>query len=56
MLVDTRSSLNVLPNGALDMLDCKGVVLKPSNIVVRAFDGSKRMVHREVDFPIKLGY
>ena len=26
-----------------------------SNIVVRAFDGSKRMVHREVDIPIKVG-
>ena len=30
-------------------------MLKPSNIVVRAFDGSKRMVHGEVDVPIKVG-
>ena len=29
--------------------------MKPSNIVVRAFDGSKRMVHGEVDIPIKVG-
>ena len=44
-LVDTGSSLNVLPKKALYRLDCEGGTLKPSNIVVRAFDGSKRMVH-----------
>ena len=53
--VDTCSYLNVLPKGALDRLDCEGLVLKPSDIVVGAFDGSKRMVHREVDLPIKVG-
>ena len=31
------------------------LTLNPSNIVVRAFDGSKRMVHGEVDIPIKVG-
>ena len=55
VLVDTGSSLNVLPKKALDRLDCEGLTLKPSNIVVRAFDGSKRMVHGEVDIPIKVG-
>ena len=45
---------NVLPKGALDTLDCEGVTLKPSDIIVRAFDGSKRMVHWEVDLPIKV--
>ena len=44
VLVDTGSSLNVLPKKALDRLDCEGLELKPSNIIVRAFDGSKRMV------------
>ena len=39
VLVDTGSSLNVLPKKALDRLDCEGLELKPSNIVVRAFDG-----------------
>ena len=53
--MDTGSSLNVLPKNALDKLDCEGLTLKPSNIVVRAFDGSKRMVHGEVDIPIKVG-
>ena len=55
VLVDNGSSLNVLLNGALDRLDCDELVLKPSDIVVRAFDGSKRMVHREVELPIKVG-
>ena len=41
VLVDTGSSLNVLPKAALEKLDCEGVVLKPNDIVVRAFDGSK---------------
>ena len=55
VLVDTGSSLNVLPKKALDRLECEGLTLKPNNIVVRAFDGSKRMVHVEVDIPIKVG-
>ena len=55
VLVDTGSSLNVLPKKALDRLACEGLTLKQSNIVVRAFDGSKRMVHEEVDIPIKVG-
>ena len=55
VLVDTGSSLNVFPTKALDRLDCNGLTLKLSNIIVRAFDGSKRMVHGEVDIPIKFG-
>ena len=55
VLVETDSSLNVLPKNALDQLDCEGLTLKPSNIIVRAFDGSKRIVHGEVDIPIKFG-
>ena len=55
VLVHTGSSLNVLPKKALDRLDYEGLTLKPSNIVVRSFDGSNRMVHGEVDIPIKVG-
>ena len=29
--------------------------MKPSDIIVRAFDGSKRTLHGEVDLPIKVG-
>ena len=49
------SALNVLPKKALDRLDCEGLILKPGNIVVRAFDGSKRMLHGEVDVLVKVG-
>ena len=52
VLVDIGSSLNVLPKGALDRLDCEDLVLKPSDIIVRAFDGSNRTVHGEVDLPL----
>ena len=54
-MVDNGSSLNFLPKYALDRLDYEGVILKPSDIVVRAFDGSNRMVHGEVDLTIKVG-
>ncbi|KAI5401495.1 hypothetical protein KIW84_066099 [Lathyrus oleraceus] len=46
VLVDTGSSLNVLPKKALTKLDCVDATLRPSNLVVRAFDGSKRAVCR----------
>ena len=55
VFIGTSSSLNVLPKGALDRLDYEGVMLKPSDIMVRAFDGSKRMVHGELDLLIKVG-
>ena len=55
VLVDTGSSLNFLQKGVVDRLDCKGVVLKPNDIIFRAFNGSKRMVHGEVDLLIKVG-
>ena len=55
VLIDIDSSLNVLPKGALDRLYCEGLLLKPSDIIVRAFDGSRRVVHGEVDLHIKVG-
>jgi hypothetical protein len=55
VLVDTGSSLNVLPKKALAKLDCEGVVLRPTDLVVRAFDGSKRAVFGEVELPVKIG-
>ncbi|KAI5442293.1 hypothetical protein KIW84_011385 [Lathyrus oleraceus] len=55
VLVDTGSSLNVLPKKALMKLDCDDTILRPSNLVVRAFDGSKRAVFGEVELPVKIG-
>ena len=55
VLVDIGSALNVLPKNALDRLDAKEVVMKPSDIIVRAIDGSKRTVLGELNLPIKVG-
>ena len=45
VLVVNGSSLNILPKGDLGKLNYDGLVLKLGDIVVRDFDGSKRMVH-----------
>ncbi|XP_050896281.1 uncharacterized protein LOC127103025 [Lathyrus oleraceus] len=55
VLVDTGSSLTVLPKKALAKLDCEGLILRPTDLVVRAFDGSKRAVFGEVELPVKIG-
>ena len=34
VLVDTGSSLNVLPKGTVDRVDCEWVILKPNDIIV----------------------
>ncbi|XP_050918819.1 uncharacterized protein LOC127136279 [Lathyrus oleraceus] len=55
VLVDIGSSLDVLPKSALMKIDYAGVKLRPSDLIVRAFDGSRRAVFGEVDLPIKIG-
>ncbi|XP_058766556.1 uncharacterized protein LOC131640166 [Vicia villosa] len=55
VLVDTGSSLNVLPKSSLMRLDYSGVEIRPSELTVRAFDGSKRSMFGEVDLPIMIG-
>lgn len=55
VLVDTGSSPNVMPKGSLAKLTIEGLVMKPSELVVRAFDGSRRTVIGEVDMPMKIG-
>ncbi|KAI5388827.1 hypothetical protein KIW84_074476 [Lathyrus oleraceus] len=55
VLVDTGSSLNVLPKKALAKLNCDGLILTPTDLIVRAFDGSKRAVFGEVELPVKIG-
>ena len=37
VLVDTGSALNILLKNAFDRLDIEGLVLRPSDIIVRAF-------------------
>ncbi|XP_058783918.1 uncharacterized protein LOC131658667 [Vicia villosa] len=55
VLVDTGSSLNVLPKSSLMRLDYSDVEIRPSELMVRDFDGSKRSVFGEVDLPIMIG-
>ncbi|XP_050920478.1 uncharacterized protein LOC127138120 [Lathyrus oleraceus] len=55
VLVDTGSSLNVMPNRTLAKLYYQGPAMKPSALVVKAFDGSRRTVIEEVELPILIG-
>ncbi|KAI5444251.1 hypothetical protein KIW84_012756 [Lathyrus oleraceus] len=53
--VDTGSSLNVMSKGSLAKLTIEELVMKPSELVVRAFDGSRRTVIGEIDLLMKIG-
>lgn len=55
VLVDTDSSLNVLPKRVLSKLAYKEVMVKPTSLIVKAFDGSRRVVSGEVELPILIG-
>ncbi|KAI5444592.1 hypothetical protein KIW84_013015 [Lathyrus oleraceus] len=55
VLVDTGSSLNVLPKSTLAKLSYQGPPMRQSGVVVKAFDGSHKTVIGEVDLPVKIG-
>ncbi|XP_050897045.1 uncharacterized protein LOC127103847 [Lathyrus oleraceus] len=55
VLVDTGSSLNVMPKTTLIKLPMEGISMKPNTLIVNAFDGSMREVIGEVDLPTKIG-
>lgn len=55
VLVDTGSSLNVMPKGSLAKLTIEGLVIKLSELVVREIDGSRRTIIGEVDLPMTFG-
>ncbi|RDY14360.1 hypothetical protein CR513_00583, partial [Mucuna pruriens] len=55
VLIDNGSSLNVMPKNTLSKLCSTGAPLRPSPIIVRAFDGSKREVMGEITLPIRIG-
>lgn len=48
VLMDTGSSLNVMPKSTLSKLSCKKTMMRSSVMVVKAFDGSRRTVVGEV--------
>lgn len=55
VLVDTGSSLIFLPKSSLSKLTIEGLVMKPNELVVRTFDGSRRTVVGEVDLIVNIG-
>jgi len=55
VLVDTGSSLNVMAKTTYDRLSYQGTPPRRSGVMVRAFDGSRKTVLREVDLPITVG-
>src|ERR1044072_3161695 len=55
VLVDSGASSNVLPKKGLMKIDYSDLELRPSDLVVKAFDGSRRTVFGEIDLPIKVG-
>lgn len=55
VLVDIGSSLNVIPKRMLAKLSYQGPSMKPSALIVKAFDGSRRTVIGQVELPIPIG-
>jgi len=56
VLIDNGSSLNVMPKATLDKLPFNALHLRPSSMVVRAFDGSRRDVRMEINLLIQIGH
>jgi hypothetical protein len=52
VLLDTGSSLNVMTKTTLDKLSYRGTPFRPSGIIVKAFDRSRKQVIGEIDLSI----
>ncbi|XP_012574941.1 uncharacterized protein [Cicer arietinum] len=55
VLIDNGSLLKVISKSTLAKLPCDGTYMRPSPMVVRAFDGSGREVMGEIDLPVQIG-
>jgi len=55
VLIDNGSSLNIMPKSTLEKLPFNAKHLKPSSMIVRAFDGTRREVRGEIDLPVQIG-
>jgi len=55
VLIDNDSSLNIMPKTMLDKLPINASHMRPSSMVVQAFDGSRWDVRGEIDHPIQIG-
>ncbi|XP_058746113.1 uncharacterized protein LOC131618983 [Vicia villosa] len=54
VLVDIGSSVNVMPKSTLDRLSYYGAPIRLNEIVLKAFDGSKRNLIRDIDLHIHI--
>ncbi|XP_050875985.1 uncharacterized protein LOC127079647 [Lathyrus oleraceus] len=55
VLVDTGSSLNVMPKTTFIKLPMEEISMKPNTLIIKEFGGSRRAVIGEVDLPTKIG-
>ena len=55
VLIDNGSSFNVMPKTMLDKFPFNASYMRPSSMVVRAFDCSRRDVRGEIDLLIQIG-
>ncbi|XP_057954124.1 uncharacterized protein LOC131148417 [Malania oleifera] len=55
VLIDNGSSLNVMPMTTLQRLPIDPSYVTPNNLVVRAFDGTRRESVGSLDIPIQIG-
>ena len=55
VIIDNGSALNVIPRSTLMKLKYQEAPMRPSGIIVKAFDGSRKSVIGEVDLPIHIG-
>ena len=54
-MIDNGSVSNVIPRSTLMKFKYQGAPMRLSGIIVKAFDGSRKSVIREVDLPIHIG-
>ncbi|GAV89026.1 hypothetical protein CFOL_v3_32447 [Cephalotus follicularis] len=55
VLIDNVSSLNVMLKSTMEKLPIDQCYIMPSQMVVRAFDGSSREVLGDIEIPITIG-
>lgn len=55
VLVDNGSSLNIMPKSTLEKLPVDMSHVRPSTMIVRAFDGARSEVVGDIEVPIQIG-
>lgn len=55
VLVDTGSLLDVMPKSTVATLSYQSALMRYSGVIFKAFDGFKKDVIGELDFPMKIG-